>query len=98
MIEKIKKKIFIILQEKKISLRFSHQFRNKLNKIKNSHTKIRLYKQILKIVENPYIGKPLKYSRKGSREVYLDSLRLYYAYYSEEKILRIVEFSHKDEQ
>ena len=68
MIEKTRKKIFTTLHEKQISLRFSNEFKNKLDKIKDNNTKIKIYKQILKIVENPLIGKPLKYSRKGSRE------------------------------
>lgn len=98
MIEELKKKIIETAKEKNISLKFSHEFDKLLKKTKDNHLKIRLYKQILKIIENTEIGKPMKYSRKNEREVYLDSFRIYYKFYSDENILRFVEFSHKDEQ
>ena len=98
MIEKLKGKIFALLTKKNISLKFSHEFDKRLKKIKDNGVRVRLYKQILKIVENPKIGKPLRYSRKGQMEVYMDSFRLYYKYYPGENIIRFVEFSHKDEQ
>jgi mRNA-degrading endonuclease RelE of RelBE toxin-antitoxin system len=97
-IEDLKKEIILCAEQKDISLKFSEEFVKIIGKIKDTNTKIRLYKQIQKIVDNPCIGKPMKYSRKGEQEVYLDSFRLYYKYYKEEKMLRFIEFSHKDEQ
>ncbi len=98
MIKSLKKKIIHTAKEKGITLKFSNEFDKLMKKIKDNHTKERLYKQILKIVEHPEIGKPMMYSRKGEREVYLDSFRLYYKLYSDEHILRFVEFSHKKKQ
>ena len=98
MIKELKIKIISTAKEKNITLKFKIEFNKLLKKLKDSHLKIKLYKQILKIIENPEIGKHMKYSRKGEREIYLDSFRLYYKFYMEEKILRFVEFSHKDEQ
>ena len=98
MIEKIKKKIFSRLKQNNIDLRFSEEFVKELKKVKDNNTKIKLYKQILRIVENPDVGKPMRYSRKGEQKVYLDSFRLYYKFYPDENVLRIVEFSHKDAQ
>ena len=85
-------------KQNKIKLRFSYEFDKQIRKIRDNKVKFRLFKQILKIVKNPNIGKYVQYSRKGEQEVYLDSFRLYYKYYSKDKILRFVEFSHKDQQ
>lgn len=98
MIEKIRKQILETVKENNIDLRFSEEFGKQLKKLKDNNKKTKLYKQILKIIKEPTIGKHLKYSRKGQQEVYLDSFRLYYKFYQEEKILRLIEFSHKDEQ
>ena len=54
--------------------------------------------QIKKIVDNPEIGKPMKYERKGTREVYVGSYRLAYAFIIEEDKLIFLDFYHKDEQ
>ncbi|MBN1502766.1 hypothetical protein JW930_04420 [Candidatus Woesearchaeota archaeon] len=97
-IEEIRILILATAKEKNISLRFSEEFNKLIKKTKDTNTKIRLFKQILKIVQNPSIGKHMRYSRKGEQEVYLDSFRLYYVYYEQERIIRFVEYSHKDEQ
>ena len=97
-IDELKKQIIGTAKDSGITLKFSDEFDKLLKKIKDNHIRGRLYKQILKIVENPAIGKPMRYSRKGEREVYLDSFRLYYKLYEVEGVLRFVEFSHKDEQ
>jgi len=97
-IEEIRSLILAAAKEKGISLRFSEEFDKLIKKTKDDNTKIRLFKQILKIVQNPGIGKHMRYSRKGEQEVYLDSFRLYYVFYEQERIIRFVEYSHKDEQ
>ena len=97
-INELKKEIISIAREKDIILKFSFEFTKLIKKIKDTQTKLRLYKQILKIVTNPAIGKHMKFSRKMEQEVYIDSFRLYYKYYEQEKTLRFIDFSHKDEQ
>ena len=52
----------------------------------------RLKKQIKKIIENPEVGKPLKY-RKGERLLYIWPFRLIYSIKEEELIL--LKFEHK---
>ena len=52
--------------------------------------------QILKIINSPEIGKPMRYSRKGTREVYVLHFRLSY-YYLDDKII-FLDLYHKDEQ
>lgn len=53
---------------------------------------IKLNKQILKIIENPEIGKPLKYKR-GERTIYVKPFRLIYAVQGDELIL--LKFEHR---
>ena len=55
-------------------------------------------KIILKIIQNPEIGKPMKHNRKGTREVYVSPFRLSYSYNFNEEVLTFLDFYHKDEQ
>lgn len=59
---------------------------------------LRLEKLIRRIIENPEIGKPMKYERKGTRELYLSPFRISYAYDSSIETLTFLELYHKDEQ
>ena len=54
--------------------------------------------QIRKIISNPEVGKPMQYSRKGTRELYSGSFRLSYAYILEENKVIFLDLYHKDEQ
>ena len=70
-------------------------------RIKNKLDKgilIKLSKQIEKLIENPEIGKPMRYNRKGTREVYVSPYRLSYAYLKEKGVIYLLDFYHKDEQ
>ncbi len=58
----------------------------------------RVKKQIEKILKDPEIGKPMKFTRKGTREVYIPPFRLSYEYIKEEDKVIILDFYHKDEQ
>lgn len=60
--------------------------------------KEKVKKQIRKIIENPEIGKPMRYARKGTREVYIKPFRLSYAYIPEENRIILLDLYHKDEQ
>jgi len=73
-------------------------FTRTLNKIKDNSFKSRIKKQVLKIVENPEIGKPMRYERRGTREVYVGHSRLSYAYLKEENKIILLDIYHKDEQ
>lgn len=73
-------------------------FEGKIKKIKDSFLKIRIEKQIDKIIDNPEVGKSMRYGRKGTREVYIDSFRLSYAYLQAENKLIFLDIYHKDEQ
>jgi len=52
----------------------------------------KLEKQIKKIIENPNVGKPLKYKR-GERSLYLKPFRLIYSIRGDEIIL--LKFGHR---
>jgi len=69
-----------------------------ISKIKDYTVKEKIKKQIKKIVENPDIGKPMRYTRKGTRELYIGSYRLAYAYLKDEKKIIFLYLYHKDEQ
>lgn len=65
-------------------------------KLKSKDIKNKIIKQISKIKENPEIGKPMKYQRKGTRELYLSPYRL--SYKVENEIVYILALYHKDLQ
>lgn len=75
----------------------SDDFKRAYQKLDNS-IKIRLDKILLKIMENPELGKPMMYTRKGTRELYIKPFRLSYCYDLSSKILYLLDFYYKDEQ
>ncbi len=81
-----------------ITIEHSSHFLSLLRKIKNKADQDRIKKQIHKIIENPDIGKPMRYARKGTREVYIGSFRLSYAYLQDENKLIFLDLYHKDER
>jgi len=52
----------------------------------------KLKKQIIKIIENPLVGKPLRYKR-GERSLYIKPFRLVYVVRGDELIL--LKFDHR---
>ena len=55
-------------------------FLKQLKKIKDKALKERLKKQLEKIVENPFIGKPLSYALRGERTVRVGMFRIVYSF------------------
>lgn len=80
-----------------VKIRTSEHFEKILNKIDNT-LKIQLSKTILKISNNPEIGKPMKFERKGTREIYVGSFRLSYSYDKSIDIIYLLDIYHKDKQ
>lgn len=74
----------------------SEEFKKAFSKIKHVEVKKQILTQIEKIGVNPEVGKPMRYSRKGSREVYIGSYRL--AYIFENDTIFLLDVYHKDEQ
>ncbi|MFH0977946.1 MAG: type II toxin-antitoxin system RelE/ParE family toxin [Candidatus Woesearchaeota archaeon] len=81
-----------------LTIEHSKNFLKAVCKIKNSALKDKVKKQIEKVSKNPEIGKPMKYSRKGTRELYIGAFRLAYAYIEKDATLVFLELYHKDEQ
>lgn len=65
------------------NVKYDDSFIRVINKIKDVSVKDSIYKKIEKITQDPEIGKPMRYGRKGTREVYVGSFRLAYVYYKE---------------
>jgi len=73
-------------------------FEKKVRKIKDNSLKTKVKKQILKIVESPETGKPMRYSRKGTREAYVAPFRLSYMYLKEGNKIVFLDLYHKNRQ
>ncbi|MCQ8893252.1 MAG: type II toxin-antitoxin system RelE/ParE family toxin [Methanolinea sp.] len=75
-----------------------HPSKKRIRKIRDKRTKERLKAQIIRIVADPEIGKPMRYSRKGTREVYIPPFRLSYYYDREDDLIVFLALYHKDDQ
>jgi len=80
------------------SVEKTDEFVRLVKKIKDHSLKERIQKQIVKIIQNPEIGKPMMFDRKGTREVYVSPFRLSYAYVGEHNKIILLDLYHKDEQ
>jgi len=81
-----------------VIVEFDPLFEKRVRRIKNQSLKIKVKKQIIKLIENPELGKPMRYVRKATREVYLSPFRLSYAYLKEENKIIFLDLYHKDDQ
>ena len=79
-----------------VTVIFDEVFKKDFKKIKDPVLKEKIIKQISKIRDNPEIGKPMRYSRKGTRELYISPFRL--SYMIEGDTLHILALYHKDLQ
>jgi mRNA-degrading endonuclease RelE of RelBE toxin-antitoxin system len=81
-----------------VDIAYDLLFENKIKKIKDNLLKSKVKKQISKIIDFPEIGKPMRYARKGTREVYVTPFRLSYLYIEKENKIVFLDLYHKDEQ
>jgi mRNA-degrading endonuclease RelE of RelBE toxin-antitoxin system len=81
-----------------VKVDFDDAFKKGIEKIKDGLLKIKVKKQIKKIIELPEIGKPMRYERKDTREVYLPPFRISYKYHKQENRIEFLTVYHKDEQ
>ncbi len=72
-------------------------FISRLKKLDKSYLD-RVEKLVTKIINEPEVGKPMKYDRRGTREVYAPPFRLMYFYDKNKDILFFLDFYHKDKQ
>ncbi len=81
-----------------VTVAYDPSFEKKVRKIKDRLLKSKVKKKILKIIDSPEIGKPMRYSRKGTREVHIPPFRLSYLYIKNEGKIVFLDLYHKDEQ
>ncbi len=81
-----------------VTVGYDPSFEKKVRKIKDRLLKLKVKNKILKIINSPEIGKPMRYSRKGTREVYIPPFRLSYLYLENEEKIIFLDLYHKDEQ
>jgi mRNA-degrading endonuclease RelE of RelBE toxin-antitoxin system len=79
-----------------VSVFFDPEFKRIFKKIKDQATKEKIINQIQKIKAEPEIGKPMRYSRKGTRELYIAPFR--WPYKVEGETIYILDLYHKNEQ
>lgn len=77
---------------------FDPLFEKQVRKIKDVPLKTKVKKQIGKLIGNPELGKPMRYGRKGTREVYVSPFRLSYYYDKKTQQLTFLDLYHKDQQ
>jgi mRNA-degrading endonuclease RelE of RelBE toxin-antitoxin system len=81
-----------------VNVSYSNSFEKSVKKVKSPVLKAKIRKQIRKIIDTPSIGKPMRYSRKGTRELHISPFRLSYAYIPEKDEIYFLAIYHKDEQ
>lgn len=81
-----------------VTVEFDPVFKRLVKKIKNAALKQKVKKQIAKIVLNPTIGKTMRFTWKGTREVYVKPFRLSYLYLKGKNVTVFLSLYHKDEQ
>lgn len=81
-----------------VTVSFNPSFEKTISKIKDERLKLKVKKQISRIINNPEVGKPMRFTRKGTREVYIAPFRLSYAYLKDEDKIIILDLYHKDAQ
>ncbi len=81
-----------------VIVEYKPKFKEITKKIKDNFFKEKIKKQILKIKNNPEIGKPMRNVRKGTREVYIKPLRISYAYLKNEEKVIFLDLYHKKKQ
>lgn len=80
-----------------MNIKITKKFEKTFDKLDNS-LKVKVIKQIEKIIENPNIGKPMRYDRKDTRELYLKPFRISYSYFENELVILFLDLYHKNKQ
>lgn len=81
-----------------VNVAFHPNFQKTFSKIKAIALKEKIIKQFIKIRDNPEVGKPMRYNRKGTREVYIPPCRLSYLYLKNKNKIIFLDLYHKDKQ
>lgn len=81
-----------------VTVAYHPHFEKTIRKISDARLKEHVKQQIIKIIENPSTGKPMRYCRKQTREVYIPPFRLSYWYDKRQDTIVFLALYHKDEQ
>lgn len=81
-----------------VTVAYSSRFEKTIRKIHDTLQKDRVKAQIARIVQDPRAGKPMRWCRKNTREVYLPPYRLSYCYDKKNDTIIFLALYHKDEQ
>lgn len=81
-----------------VIVEYTDSFKKSIKKIKDVAFSNKIKNQIIKIINQPEIGKPMRYQRKGTRELYIDSYRLAYAYLERQNKIIFLGIYHKNKQ
>lgn len=81
-----------------VTVAYGASFKKTIRKIRDGRVKNRVKQQIIRIVNNPEIGKPMRYGRMQTREVYIPPFRLSYCYDQRRDLLVFLDLYHKDKQ
>ena len=81
-----------------VTVAYEERFKKLITKVKDASLQQKIKKQIKKIINNPESGKPMRFSRKGTREVYIPPFRLSYLYVDKEDKIVFLDLYHKDLQ
>ena len=74
------------------------RFIKTFSKIRDSATKEHIANQIQKVIATPEIGKPMRYARNRTRELYVSPFRLAYTYLKDENKIIFLDLYRKDKQ
>ena len=81
-----------------VTVAYSTRFEKAVRKIRDTSQKERVKAQIIRIVRDTETGKPMRWCRKNTREVYVPPYRISYYYDKKNDTLVFLAFYHKDEQ
>ena len=74
---------------------YASKFEHEVKKVTDKKIRERLDKNIKRIIENPEIGKPLRYALRGERTIRISPFRIIYAINGNSIIL--LRFEHRGE-
>ena len=75
----------------------TNNFLRRLKKLDRS-VLIKVEKLVIRILNNPEVGKPMRFDRKETRELYMPPFRLNYIYDKSRDILIFLDVYYKGEQ
>ena len=81
-----------------VEIRFDKNFKKYFSKIKDKSLKIKIQKQVKKISGFSEIGKLMRDTRKGTRELYVKPFRLSYMYFKNKDMVYILDLYYKKHQ